>query len=57
MGDFEQEFSFKRTARKVILRIKGENCDGMDFKMRVDATLPELSEWTYLLAVSYLFFD
>ena len=25
---------------------KGENCDGMDFRMGVAATLPELSEWT-----------
>ena len=29
------------------LENKGENCDGMDFKMGVAATLPaELSEWT-----------
>ena len=27
-------------------RIKGENCDGTDFKMEIVATLPELSEWT-----------
>ena len=27
-------------------KIKGENCEGMDFKMGVAATLPELSEWT-----------
>ena len=27
---------------------KGENCDGTDFKMRVAATLPELSEWTLI---------
>ena len=26
----------------VIWKIKGENCDGMDFKMGVAATLPEL---------------
>ena len=25
--------------------IKGENCDGTDFKMGVAATLSELSEW------------
>ena len=30
----------------VIQRIKGENCDGTDFKMGVAATLSEPSEWT-----------
>ena len=46
MGDFGQELSRKRAARPVIWRIKGENCDGTDFKMGVAATLLELSEWT-----------
>ena len=31
-----------------MLMIKGENCDGTDFKMEDAATLPELSEWTLL---------
>ena len=30
----------------VVLRVKGENCDGTDFDMEVAATLPERSEWT-----------
>ena len=35
------------------MRIKDENCDGTDFKMRVAVTLPELSEWTLcILTVS-----
>ena len=45
MGDFGRELSCSET---VILRIKGENCDGTDFKMEVAATLPELSEWTLM---------
>ena len=28
------------------LENKRRNCDGMDFKMGIAATLPELSEWT-----------
>ena len=45
VGDFGRELSSKRAAR-LILRIKGKNCDWTDFKMGVAATLPELSEWT-----------
>ena len=35
----------------VIWRIKGENCNGMDFTMEVAATLPEVSEWTLIKSV------
>ena len=45
MGDFGREFSCKCAAR-LIQRIKGEDCDGTDFKMGVAAPLPELNEWT-----------
>ena len=38
-----------RVQGTVIWRIKGENCDGTDFKMGVAATLPELSEWTLIV--------
>ena len=41
MGDFGRQLSCKRAER-----IKGENCDGTDFKMGVAATLPEFSELT-----------
>ena len=49
MSDFGRELSFKCLSETLILRIKGENCDGTDFKMGVAATLPELSKWTITL--------
>ena len=40
------ENSLVSVQRDLISRIKGENCEGMNVKMGVAATLPELSEWT-----------
>ena len=67
VGGFWARIVIQAYSEKLILRIKGGNCDGTDFtmgvaatlpdfKMGIAATFPELSEWTLLTYSQSLIF-